>query len=80
MHATLTIMALILGIMFAELPSSITELGVVPAKGVTTLAKWPKLSWEFPSRTNLAHVFQLSTALMLAVAANRVLRLSNVGL
>ena len=69
--STLTIMALILGIMFAGITFLNYWVGVVPAKGVTTLAQMAQaILGNSPVGQAFFYVFQLSTALILAVAAN----------
>ena len=69
--STLTIMALILGIMFAGITFLNYWVGVVPAKGVTTLAQMAQvILGNSPVGKAFFYVFQLSTALILAVAAN----------
>ncbi len=73
-------MALILGLRFAGLPSSITGWEVVLAKGTTLAQMAQAILVEFPSRTKPLYVLQLSTALILAVAANTVSPPSNAGL
>lgn len=69
--ATLSIMALILGIMFAGITFLNYWIGIVPVKGVTALAQMAQaiLGTSAFGRI-LFYVFQLSTALILAVAAN----------
>ena len=69
--STLTIMALILGIMFAGITFLNYWVGVVPAKGITTLAQMAQaILGNSPVGQAFFYVFQLSTALILAVAAN----------
>ena len=69
--ATLSIMALILGIMFAGITFLNYWIGIVPVKGVTTLAQMAQaILGTSPLGRILFYVFQLSTALILAVAAN----------
>ena len=69
--ATLSIMALILGIMFAGITFLNYWIGIVPVKGVTTLAQMAQaILGPSPLGRILFYVFQLSTALILAVAAN----------
>lgn len=69
--STLTIMALILGIMFAGITFLNYWVGVVPAKNVTTLAQMAQaILGNSPVGQAFFYVFQLSTALILAVAAN----------
>lgn len=69
--ATLSIMALILGLMFAGITFLNYWVGVVPAKGVTTLAQMARaILGNSPIGQGLFYIFQLSTALILAVAAN----------
>lgn len=69
--STLTIMALILGIMFAGITFLNYWVGVVPAKGVTTLAQMAQaILGNSPVGQAFFYIFQLSTALILAVAAN----------
>ena len=64
-------MALILGIMFAGITFLNYWVGVVPAKGVTTLAQMAQaILGNSPVGQVFFYVFQLSTALILAVAAN----------
>ena len=68
---TLSIMALILGIMFAGITFLNYWIGIVPVKGVTTLAQMAQaILGSSPLGRILFYVFQLSTALILAVAAN----------
>ena len=80
--STLTIMALILGIMFAGITFLNYWVGVVPAKGITTLAQMAQaILGNSPVGQVFFYVFQLSTALILAVAANTGFSaFSNVGL
>ena len=62
--STLTIMALILGIMFAGITFLNYWVGVVPAKGVTTLAQMAQaILGNSPVGQAFFYVFQLSTAL-----------------
>lgn len=69
--STLTIMALILGIMFAGITFLNYWVGVVPAKNVTTLAQMAQaILGNSPVGQAFFYIFQLSTALILAVAAN----------
>ena len=64
-------MALILGLMFAGITFLNYWVGVVPAKGVTTLAQMARaILGNSPIGQGLFYIFQLSTALILAVAAN----------
>ena len=68
---TLSIMALILGVMFAGITFLNYWIGIVPVKGVTTLAQMAQaILGSSPLGRILFYVFQLSTALILAVAAN----------
>jgi len=68
---TLSIMALILGVMFAGITFLNYWIGIVPIKGVTTLAQMAQaILGNSPLGQLLFYVFQLSTALILAVAAN----------
>lgn len=69
--ATLVIMAIILGILFAGITFLNYWIGVVPIPGVTTLAQMAQvILGNSPLGQALFYVFQLSTALILAVAAN----------
>lgn len=69
--ATLSIMALILGLMFAGITFLNYWVGIVPVKGVTTLAQMAQaILGHSPIGQGLFYIFQLSTALILAVAAN----------
>ena len=69
--STLSIMALILGIMFAGITFLNYWIGIVPVKGVTTLAQMAQaILGSSPLGRILFYIFQLSTALILAVAAN----------
>ena len=68
---TLAIMAAILGFMFAGITFLNYWIGIVPIKGVTTLAQMAQaILGNSPLGQLLFYVFQLSTALILAVAAN----------
>lgn len=68
---TLSIMALILGLMFAGITFLNYWVGIVPVKGVTTLAQMARaILGHSPIGQGLFYIFQLSTALILAVAAN----------
>lgn len=68
---TLSIMALILGVMFAGITFLNYWIGIVPVKGVTTLAQMAQaILGSSPLGRILFYIFQLSTALILAVAAN----------
>lgn len=68
---TLAIMAAILGFMFAGITFLNYWIGIVPVKGVTTLAQMAQaILGNSPIGRLLFYIFQLSTALILAVAAN----------
>ena len=68
---TLAIMAAILGFMFAGITFLNYWIGIVPVKGVTTLAQMAQaILGNSPVGRLLFYIFQLSTALILAVAAN----------
>ncbi|WP_048801201.1 APC family permease [Streptococcus constellatus] len=68
---TLAIMAAILGFMFAGITFLNYWIGIVPIKGVTTLAQMAQaILGNSPIGRLLFYIFQLSTALILAVAAN----------
>lgn len=68
---TLAIMAGILGFVFAGITFLNYWLGIVPTKGVTTLAQMAQvILGSSPLGRLLFYIFQLSTALILAVAAN----------
>lgn len=68
---TLTIMSIILGLMFAGITFFNYWLGVVPENNITTLAQIAqKIFGQSPVGNALFYIFQLSTALILAVAAN----------
>lgn len=68
---TLAIMAAILGFMFAGITFLNYWIGIVPVKGVTTLAQMAQaILGNSPIGQLLFYIFQLSTALILAVAAN----------
>ncbi|MDN5012932.1 APC family permease [Streptococcus sp. SN3] len=68
---TLAIMAAILGFMFAGITFLNYWIGIVPVKGVTTLAQMAQaILGNSPVGQLLFYIFQLSTALILAVAAN----------
>ncbi|MDB8657984.1 APC family permease [Streptococcus anginosus] len=68
---TLAIMATILGFMFAGITFLNYWIGIVPVKGVTTLAQMAQaILGNSPVGRLLFYIFQLSTALILAVAAN----------
>lgn len=68
---TLAIMAAILGFMFAGITFFNYWIGIVPIKGVTTLAQMAQaILGNSPVGQLLFYIFQLSTALILAVAAN----------
>lgn len=69
--ATLSIMALILGTMFAGITFLNYWIGIVPQPGVTTLAQMAQaILGNSAVGTILFYIFQLATALILAVAAN----------
>ncbi|MGV3125697.1 APC family permease [Streptococcus orisratti] len=68
---TLAIMSLILGIMFAGITFLNYWLGILPSQHITILAQMAKIIFGNSALGNaLFYVFQLSTALILAVAAN----------
>ena len=68
---TLAIMAAILGFMFAGITFLNYWIGIVPVKGVATLAQMAQaILGNSPVGRLLFYIFQLSTALILAVAAN----------
>lgn len=68
---TLSIMAAILGIMFAGITFLNYWTGLVPEKGITTLAQMAQvILGQSAIGRILFYGFQLSTALILAVAAN----------
>lgn len=68
---TLAIMAAILGFMFAGITFLNYWIGIVPIKDVTILAQMAQaILGNSPIGRLLFYIFQLSTALILAVAAN----------
>lgn len=68
---TLAIMSLILGIMFAGITFLNYWLGILPSEHVTVLAQIAqRIFGNSPIGNTLFYIFQLSTALILAVAAN----------
>ena len=68
---TLVIMTIILGIMFAGITFLNYWLGLVPENGITTLAQMAHaILGDSALGQGLFYIFQLSTALILAVAAN----------
>ncbi|KXT85935.1 hypothetical protein STRDD11_00119 [Streptococcus sp. DD11] len=68
---TLAIMAAILGFLFAGITFLNYWTGIVPVKGMTTLAQMAQaILGSSPIGRLLFYIFQLSTALILAVAAN----------
>ncbi|WEV44892.1 APC family permease [Streptococcaceae bacterium ESL0687] len=68
--ATLAIMSLILGVFFSGITFLNYWLGVTPKTGSTVLSQVAKQVFDFSGGNILYYVFQIATAMILAVAAN----------
>lgn len=68
--ATLAIMAMILGVFFSGITFLNYWLGIIPKAGSTVLSQVAQNVFSFPGGGALYYIFQIATAMILAVAAN----------